>query len=135
MLPANEQGATVMAPHSPQRSRVMTTAAEPSVADVLRAARAKIAEPEHWAKGADALNAAGKWADPLSADAVSWCAIGALGVSGRYWMQACDLMESLLPDSCDRDVARFNDDPTTTHADILALFDRAIAAAEKAVAA
>jgi hypothetical protein len=28
-------------------------------------------------------------------------------------------------------ISEFNDDPDTTHADVLALFDRAIAAAEK----
>lgn len=40
---------------------------------------------------------------------------------------------ALQDGALDSPVAQFNDHPFTTHADIMALFDRAIASAEKAV--
>ena len=105
-----------------------------SVADVLRAARAKIEQPEHWCRHFLAIDGDGKmvhWAWP---EAEAWCSIGAVASVARtpdddvLSVDAEEILEACLPD--ERGLPRYNDDPRTTHADILALFDRAIAKAE-----
>lgn len=45
--------------------------------DILRAAREKIARPEHWTKGMYARATDGEYAAPRSPRAVCWCALGA----------------------------------------------------------
>jgi hypothetical protein len=81
---------------------------------VLRGARELLAAG--WCKGA-----------MQSGDEYSgykYCARGAIAaVNGRAFPFA--YVESFVPK--DRSLPDYNDDPKTTHADILALFDRAIA--------
>jgi hypothetical protein len=90
--------------------------------DVLRDGRARLVEPGVWAQGAAFMqrgrDCAGtailagcrKWNDPL------------VDVASAY-------LESAIPAEF-RDLLQFNDAPETTLADILALYDRAIALAE-----
>jgi hypothetical protein len=93
-----------------------------SVKENLIAARALIDTPEKWIKGT------------FSNDNGCFCALGAvdkalglpMGDDGGKTEQA--LYEALPPFVSG--VADFNDAPTTFHADIMALFDRAIAAQE-----
>ncbi len=104
--------------------------------EILIAARKKIERPECWTKGALARNAAGTELIIGRESAVCWCAFGATEAAnaGNNDHEASDAersadnaLRSLVPN---RDVPSFNDAATTTHADILALFDRAIAACE-----
>lgn len=107
-----------------------------STADILRAAKAHISEPENWFQGEYFK---GSLIDP---DTSCACALGAVRVAN--WSAhaihsvfvdihddtpAAHTLHSVLPDGFFT-VNDFNDDPNTTHADIMALFDRAIAAAE-----
>lgn len=96
-----------------------------SAADVLRSARARIATPETWTKGTAARNLTGHDVAANSKEAVCWCAMGALWADGPL---ASRVGTSFLRAAIDGvAVAKFNDGPDTTHADILALYDRAIA--------
>jgi len=96
-----------------------------SVRDDLIAARALIDTPEKWHRGSMA-----------SFDGKCLCAMGAIRNVLRaqgytHWISRTPLYQNLraaLPRGFNQ-VPTFNDDPSTTHADIMALFDRAIAAA------
>lgn len=96
-----------------------------SLKDDLIAARALIDSPEKWGKGSPR---------PFGC----LCAMDALsrGVDlqpSRFVAARAALTASLKRGA--KHVAQFNDWPSTTHADIMALFDRAIDAAEKSEAA
>lgn len=98
-------------------------------AEILRAAKEKISDPARWCKFVCAVDADGRARDPEDAHAAQWCAYGAVG-----WASPCtpdcarafDLLKGVAPNGC---VAALND--TGTHADVMAMFDRAIALAEK----
>lgn len=100
-----------------------------TVRDNLIAARALIDTPEKWGKGNDSFpptRHSGSKTDCL-------CAHGAVHVAmngdwGRDAWKITDALMTALPDEWSN-TPDFNDAPSTTHADILALFDRAIEAA------
>lgn len=100
-----------------------------SVVENLKAAKALIDTPEKWAQGPER--------EPCL------CAIDAVSAVGGVWeVDLSDALERALPEGFEEDhsdwnhpVAQYNDLPTTTHADIMALFDRAIAAEEAKEAA
>ncbi len=108
------------------------------VHDVLLAARALIAEPEHWCKGVEARDERGVEVAPTDPDAYEWCVIGALdaangvvpNVTWDGWDRYCDAFSVLadLAQTRFQSLSDFNDAPSTTHTDILALFDKAIEA-------
>lgn len=107
------------------------TQTEQTLADQLRAARALIDTPEKWIRNAWARTStrgrlALSWADSR---AKCFCVGGAIRRSdGRRW----PLAEVVLRDAITTGhstIYGLNDDPTTTHADVMALFDRAIAKA------
>lgn len=101
-----------------------------SVADDLRAAKALIDKPEKWRKDAETF-------DPAACCAV----IASTRLFGDEFDRDYDVVAALdraLPSnftspfpSVYARVGDFNDDRNTTHADIMALFDRAIEAAER----
>lgn len=102
-----------------------------TIVNILKAAREKIADPRKWTKkylysppGADVYNAK------------CWCPIGAIysvtNVNGDFGLAAISALENFVP-GC-RVLSDYNDNPRTTHADIIALFDRAIVAEEKRAA-
>lgn len=101
-------------------------------AEVLRRAKALIAEPEKWTKGENARDAAGNWVWADSARAVCWCAQGAINaVAPDSLVALCNALGFVNRTAgVMSNIVTLNDAPTTTHADIMALFDRAIAAAE-----
>lgn len=95
-----------------------------SAADTLRAARALIDTPEKWCKGAARIGC-------------RRCIVGALlDVAGyprtemRIYGPARNVLHDLVRAQGHEVIDWWNDDPATTHADVLALFDRAIARAE-----
>ena len=107
-------------------SQTLTTPAE-----VLRAARALIETPERWCRGAWARSAHRRPVLEASAKACSFCALGAVNRVAPSWNlrgQAHGALFHSLPKF--PSVHQFNDARSTTHADILALYDRAIALAE-----
>lgn len=107
--------------------------------EILKAARELISAPERWTKGHFAKNGAGIATYCRSSSAVCWCASGATA-----WVVQDEDASSGVADDIDADVelaktlggsnpgdvASFNDQPTTTHAEVLALFDRTIARLE-----
>lgn len=100
-------------------------------AAILRAARERIARPEAWTRGAYWRDVNGQ--DCAQPDAVCFCALGAIRASGG-------IDDASPPAKALKAVVRalgysyvhdWNDDTPTTHADVLAAFDRAIAEQEK----
>jgi hypothetical protein len=92
----------------------------PQMSDVvknLKAAKVLIDTPEKWGKGS------------LQPADNCFCAIGAVMDVSMDWVAGANRLSEHLPDGFRR-VVEYNDHPDTTHADIMALFDRAIAAAE-----
>jgi len=113
-----------------------------AVLNLLIAGRARIALG--WTQRAFARDAGGGEVPPWSPDATCWCVLGAVHTeapdpSGGPPVRgaACKRAEEALYDELTTAPGRpwratttvFNDAPTTTHADILDLFDRAIAGA------
>lgn len=102
--------------------------------EVLVAARALIATPERWTKETSS------W---VRNGIECFCAIGAIGRAVDHDHNAPatedvnDALRAAMPAwFLDRRTGRpsiveFNDAPTTTHADVLQLFDRAIAACDE----
>lgn len=105
--------------------------------EVLRAARAKIEKAENWTQGAYARDAAGSFVYVGETEAHSFCSLGACRTvvfdkhgdrdEDVYERAKWALKRELLRDG-DQEIADFND--THSHVEVLALFDRAIAAAE-----
>lgn len=95
--------------------------------EILKAARELLSTPARWTKLAYARDAGGAAVMPSNANAVCWCIEGSIVKCSGDWS-----MEWARPIECDvaADVASFNDRESTTHADILAAFDRAIAKLE-----
>lgn len=85
-----------------------------TVKENLIAAKALIDTPEKWIKGELSKNGC-------------YCALGAVQRASNYNVRTKDALYDALPDV---GIMTFNDDPNTTHSDIMALFDRAIAAEE-----
>jgi hypothetical protein len=97
--------------------------------DQLRAAKALIDTPEKWTQGHYARDRAGYPAGPRSHLACRFCILGAFIRSAGTEVPAYGLSDFIPKDTpADRSVSSYNDHPSTTHADIMALFDRAIAA-------
>lgn len=94
--------------------------------EILIQARSFIDTPEKWTKGHYALNANGKPVSEQGDEAVCFCTAGALNRAGDngYVKQK---LARLAEDRGYMGVANFNDANRTTHADVMALFDKAIA--------
>lgn len=88
----------------------------------LQDARQRIENPANWHQG--------DWSNYRYGKAAAWCTWGSvfvvLGSSGEMHGRVMSYLNASTPDG--RGAISYNDDPTTTHADVLALFDRAIAA-------
>jgi len=103
--------------------------------EILIAARAKIEAPERWTQGAYAKTAKRNKARCDSPKAVCWCVIGAIAhvadvTPGSVTDQLSGSLNEAIglgPNSWE--LVDWNDAPTRTHAEVLAAFDRAIAAA------
>ena len=117
----------------------------PEVRETLSRARALLAAPERWTQRADAREKTGYPCDARDVAAVSWCLVGAIGASAtdepkddvrlstitvETLYELSSLAFSTLPDY--DGLAFYNDAPERTHADVLALLDRALAVEESA---
>ena len=101
-----------------------------SVRENLIAAKALIDTPEKWGKGYGIT-------PPTNCLCAESACAEAAGSLQLLKMLSWEALEAALPEpwrtrSIEEDMAahHFNDHPDTTHADIMALFDRAIAAQE-----
>jgi hypothetical protein len=104
--------------------------------DILKAARAKIANPENWGQGAYAFDSEGCSINPKADGACRFCASGAIKASAAdYYAQraAFELLsnrglglEKGHSFDCEANIVSYNDSPVINHADILAAFDKAI---------
>lgn len=103
-----------------------------TAAEVLRAARDMISDPKNWTRHQNARDAAGNPVLAWSADAVCWCSYGAVEAADPKYSTTCDpddFLHSAVDEKCPGlGVAEFND--SAEHADVLAVFDRAIEIAE-----
>ena len=100
--------------------------------ETLKAARDLISDPARWTKNLFARDKSGKYVNPQSKEAVCFCSLGAIErFAGRKMLGE---FEKHLDDVCKRlfgtNVISFND--THVHAEVLALFDAAIAELEGA---
>jgi hypothetical protein len=103
-----------------------------TIAETLKAAKAKIESPENWIQQNYAQDSQGKGVSPESPKAVCWCSMGAVrAVAGSFSKEAEDAV-LFLGNQVGEAAWVFNDDHS--HAEVLAMFDKAIAAAEKEVA-
>lgn len=101
-----------------------------TIAEILRAARAKIDKSENWCKRAFAMDARSIPVESRDAAACRWCAQGAVESVTPYGSEITRTAALRLYECAGMNALAFNDDPGTTHPDVLALYDRAIAAAE-----
>lgn len=126
--------------------------------EYLIAAKAVISNPDNWTKGYYAMTRPIRDVNERNLDdylevgdpkAVCFCSMGALakvayGVSGSEWsydkeiMAVFDQVTTILGETAGpasltgvNDVVAFNDRRETTHEDVMALFDRAIASAKE----
>lgn len=104
-------------------------------AEILRAARAKIAEPGSWTRLEFARDANGRATHSTSDTAVCFCALGAVNAVAYLYSRGAlrRLLEAAVPPGFESRVGTYNDHPDTTHADVLALYDRAIEKAERKI--
>jgi hypothetical protein len=98
--------------------------------DVLQAARNLISDPAHWTQGYWARTADGDLVQPEHPMAVCWCVAGAVNKVGlldkkAIWMAIIALETILDVTPWKRLLFDYNDEHT--HAEVLALLDRAIA--------
>ena len=106
-----------------------------SAADLLLAARAVLAEPEHWTQGHEAVTASGAVIGCVSKAAHRFCMAGAL--IRAHWDTHTgesaydDAYRHLMRATCST-VTAFNDAPHRTHAQVLDAFDAAIRLAKDA---
>ena len=100
-------------------------------ADILRAAKARIATPERWTRGRMARDEDGNGVQSVSEHACAWCSIGAVeaetGASTSALVRALRALNRAIDN---KPIDDWNDAPGRTHAEVLAAFDRAIAIAE-----
>jgi hypothetical protein len=100
-----------------------------STADILRGAKEHISDPAMWYQGNYFPDANHFEVPP---DDAPCCPFGAVQWATQTWTIDLDLIETLNRQSGDGGIVAYNDAETTTHDDIMALFDRAIELAEAA---
>lgn len=93
---------------------------------ILKRARNKIADRKQWTQFAFARSAGSGQVSPRSRQAVRWCAAGALhAVTTNLLGESLAFLEGFVED---RSLAAYND--SHRHAEVVALFDKAIAILE-----
>lgn len=99
-----------------------------SVKETLERVRELLSDRKRWTKGTYARTGNNRDVDVFDPKAAKFCILGAIRrVNGTYTQEAADAFDSLTDD----DPAGFNDKRGTTHTDLLAVIDKAIAAADQ----
>lgn len=102
----------------------------PKVLEVLETARVILTKPENWTRKAYARDARGERVSPKAHQAKCFCSIGALDrAGGRFGRPELGLISDArryLTTAAGMNVEEYNDRPSTTHADVINLFGRAI---------
>ena len=104
----------------------------------LRKMRTLLSDPEHWTKGVYARNKDGKHVYAVSEEAQSFCMVGAMRVVTQEVddaiVQVRRTLNPFIPPSPsgDNDIVFFNDNPATTHDDVMKVINTAIANERKA---
>jgi hypothetical protein len=100
-----------------------------TVKELLTSARDLIAEPEHWTQSDYAKNKDGERCSAFSEHVFSFCALGALfRVGDDAPVLVNEQARLLLAANMRQDIAGFND--MSTHQEVIAAFDAAIAEAQ-----
>ena len=111
--------------------------------ELLTKSRKRIEKPENWTQGSRAKDKNGLGCSPRSRSADRWCSIGTLecesksqsdilwGSEERHALMALASTKRLgwSAESTygpGTQIAMFNDNPKTTHADVMAMYDEAI---------
>ena len=97
--------------------------------EILIAARAKIDKHQRWCKGAFSKDHNGEEVSPVSVNAVRFCALGAIRAVTPDPLGRSEARAALrLASGYGRNeiIFELNDHPKARHADIMALYDRAI---------
>lgn len=99
----------------------------------LKKARKLISNPKRWCQFREAQNARGLAVSADDSSAYKFCAAGAiLKVAGRDSEEVLvSALKALMKSTRGVGVATYNDKPRRTHAQVLNIFDRAIAKLEK----
>lgn len=104
--------------------------------EILKSARAILSNPDHWIKDDMAKDKNRKSVETSDPEACSFCTLGALrraaGITFRNSNAYTDARVAIreeLPNNT-VSIACYNDRVSTTHADVLGLFDRAISKME-----
>lgn len=103
-----------------------------SVREILVKARELISDPARWTQGVAAKNARGEVTAAVDGDAVCWCSYGAIRNVVGWHDNRNNLIfraECHLNHAADTSYISFNDRQGRTHAEVLAMFDKAIEAA------
>lgn len=98
--------------------------------EILVAARELLGDESRWTRDNLAHDVYGVEIDPRSKNAVCWCVMGAVqkfSPGAGYQGAALSRVHSVVGESIDE----FNDNPTTTHADVLRVLDAAIERAKQ----
>lgn len=100
--------------------------------EILKAARTRIAEREHWVVGMRACSPRGVLVRPRSPRAVAWCAGGALAASSSpddelVFGRAYDILRAAAIEFGYESIEELND--RGSHVMVMRMFDRAIAMA------
>lgn len=106
------------------------------VVEALKQGKSLISKPETWTQGAFARHKDGHPVPEFSCNAASWCSLGALAkaacadddTENYTFNAAATLLRRALKMGAVTDLAKFND--THTHAEVMAMWDKAIAIAE-----
>jgi hypothetical protein len=99
--------------------------------EIIKAARALIDTPEKWTKRVGARDSDGAETDVLASSAVCFCVVGACRKAtgpNILYVRGLGTLRSCIKGS--GTVHEWNDAPERTHADVMELFDRAIAELE-----
>ena len=115
------------------------------VLELLEKSKQRIASPDKWTKGANAVDAEGNRTDMFAIDsppAVKWCMVGAIDCETllhdeyendartlvRAQRYAIGILQERLPPNPDTigSVTDFNDDDAVTHEDVMRVYDSAI---------
>lgn len=104
--------------------------------ELLRAGVVAIAQPSLWTQGALARDVHGQAADPLSPAAACRCSLGALRLAERQstplaagaYDVAWDALDRVASEVAGMSIVGYQDAPERTHAEVLDVWHRAIAA-------